>query len=578
MNLAHEKAEGRPASHTALAHLSLFALVITLPLLLLLGLLLFQQVSEERQQIENRISQARDVLASNLDRDLDRDVTILRTLATSQALQRQDWVAFYGQAKAALQGRAYLVLVDVQGRQLVNTYVPFGKQPALTGDPETLARIARSKAPVVSNLFVSLVVKKPVFNVSIPVMQDGAVRYVLSLGLLSKDLQALLASQRLGPDWVATIWDAHGVILARSPENERFIGTLLPRNLRQHAGLVRTTNLDGTDVFHATATSKMSGWGIGVNFPYALISAQIRHSLLLWAACAAVAIAVASISGLFLAHRIATSLGLASRAAAAFGRGETFPITGSRLKESDAFLATLKDAQEQLSKAQSHQEFLMRELQHRTQNLFAVMQAVVSRSLNEGQTGAQAKMLITGRLQALARTHSILAGAAWEGAPLAEIFKREFGADVAGAIQIEDCDILLNADAASQFSLIIHELTTNALKYGALSLPGGRVTITGKVKPLNGASEFSLLWCESGGPLVTKPTRKGFGSVILSDAARQFGMEVTLDYDPQGLRYKLCVPLRKIVPRAAPQGGVIHGETILAPKLAARGHEGHAGA
>jgi len=83
-----------------------------------------------------------------------------------------------------------------------------------------------------------------------------------------------------------------------------------------------------------------------------------------------------------------------------------------------------------LSAAQSRQNFLVRELQHRTQNLFAVIQSIIARSLIEGPTVAQAKQVITGRLQALARTHAILAGAAWEGAPLPEILKREFGEEL----------------------------------------------------------------------------------------------------------------------------------------------------
>jgi len=182
-------------SLTALTYLTLFGLATTVPLLLLLGALLFQSASVERVQLENRALQVLEALVNDIDRDLDRDITILRTLATSQALAGADWPTFYGEAKAGLQGRAYLVLVDTTGRQLVNTYVAYGEQPALTGDPETISRILQTRQPVVSNLFVSLVVKKPVFNVSLPILQDGQVRYVMSLGLLSDDLVALLKSQ-----------------------------------------------------------------------------------------------------------------------------------------------------------------------------------------------------------------------------------------------------------------------------------------------------------------------------------------------------------------------------------------------
>jgi hypothetical protein len=182
-------------SFKATTYLSLFGLAITVPLLLLLAALLLQSASAQRAQLRGRILHVLDSLVSDIDRDLDREITILHTLATSQALAAADWPTFYDQAKAGLQGRAYLVLVDSNGRQLVNTYVPYGQQPAKTGDPDTVRRIVQSEEPVVSNLFVSLVVNKPVFNVSIPILQDGHVRYVMSLGLLPADLVALLTSQ-----------------------------------------------------------------------------------------------------------------------------------------------------------------------------------------------------------------------------------------------------------------------------------------------------------------------------------------------------------------------------------------------
>src|SRR5436305_9398881 len=144
------------ASYTTLTYLWLFGLVITIPLLILLGALLFQSASAQREQLERRVLQVLDALVNYVDRDLDRDLTILNTLATSQALASENWRAFYDQATAGLQGRAYLILIDSTGRQLVNTYVPYGKQPAVTGDPETLRRMLQTKTPVVSNLFTSL--------------------------------------------------------------------------------------------------------------------------------------------------------------------------------------------------------------------------------------------------------------------------------------------------------------------------------------------------------------------------------------------------------------------------------------
>lgn len=219
-------------------------------------------------------------------------------------------------------------------------------------------------------------------------------------------------------------------------------------------------------------------------------------------------------------------------------------------------LATVVDISERL-RAQNQQKFLVSELQHRTQNLFAAVQSIITRSLTEGQTIAHAKKVVAGRMQALARTHAILAGAAWEGAPLGEILKREFGDDYGSHVDVSGCDVIVNASAAHQFALIVHELATNAMKYGALSVPNGRIVIKGNVERTNGTAQFFFTWSESGGPPVAKPARKGFGSIVLFDAAKQFGMDISVKYDPAGLSYELQVPMRAIEPStqgSAPNG------------------------
>jgi two-component sensor histidine kinase len=93
--------------------------------------------------------------------------------------------------------------------------------------------------------------------------------------------------------------------------------------------------------------------------------------------------------------------------------------------------------------------------------------------------------------------------------------------------------------------MIVQELATNALKYGALSSPDGRIAISGKVDRYDGGGSFVFSWQESGGPRVSPPTRKGFGSAILLEAAEQFG-QVTVNYPPEGLVYRLQVDLKDV--------------------------------
>jgi two-component sensor histidine kinase len=103
---------------------------------------------------------------------------------------------------------------------------------------------------------------------------------------------------------------------------------------------------------------------------------------------------------------------------------------------------------------------------------------------------------------------------------------------------------MVNPPAAQQFALTVHELATNAVKYGALSVPNGRISIKCDIERVNGT--FSFLWKETGGPIVLPPKRKGFGTTILLESAKQFGKHIVLDYEPDGLRYEVRFPLSTI--------------------------------
>jgi PAS domain S-box-containing protein len=209
-------------------------------------------------------------------------------------------------------------------------------------------------------------------------------------------------------------------------------------------------------------------------------------------------------------------------------------------------LATVIDVSER-RRAQEREKLLARELQHRTQNLFSVIQAIASRSFGEGRTVAESKADFDGRLRALATANKALARDAWDGAPLLEIVT----AGISGfpsSVEVAGCDIVVSSQAAQKFALVVHELATNAVKHGALSSPEGRVAITGTVEPCVDGDEFVFSWTERGGPAVVAPSRRGFGSVILEDMAKSAGDQIELEYLPEGLRYQLRTPLATITP------------------------------
>ncbi len=202
-------------------------------------------------------------------------------------------------------------------------------------------------------------------------------------------------------------------------------------------------------------------------------------------------------------------------------------------------LATVVDISAR-KQVEESQHLLIRELQHRTRNLFAVVQAIVISSLKGAASLDEASRVANGRIIAVAQAYTTLPGS-WEGTSLAKMLTQQL-AGHADRTTIEGCEIAIAPRLAQDLALVVHELATNALKHGALSAPSGRVAIKGH----NMDGTFVFSWSENGGPPVSPPARKGFGSVILQQVAQQFASSVAADYAAEGFSYRLSIPLSAI--------------------------------
>jgi two-component sensor histidine kinase len=203
--------------------------------------------------------------------------------------------------------------------------------------------------------------------------------------------------------------------------------------------------------------------------------------------------------------------------------------------------------------AQARQDLLTREIQHRTKNLFAVVLAVVSRSFVGKYTVKDAEAAVVSRLRSLGQTHLMLIDKEWQGADLAEIVRAEMS-PYAGRVQVEGPSLVLTAKAAQNFALALHELATNAAKYGALSNATGRIHISWS-KSASG-NLFNFRWQERGGPPVWQPTQKGFGSVVLEQVmAEYFDVAPQMDFPIAGVSYELNGSLDALCEEQASDAG-----------------------
>ena len=195
-------------------------------------------------------------------------------------------------------------------------------------------------------------------------------------------------------------------------------------------------------------------------------------------------------------------------------------------------------------RAQARQELLAREIHHRTKNLFAVVQSVIARSFVGKRTVKEAEAAVRSRLSSLAQTHVMLLDKNWEGADLTEVIAAEMR-PYGDRVKIRGPRVVLNPKAAQNVALAIHELATNAAKYGALSNEIGWVDVSWSVSSSNGSSALCFAWQECDGPPATTPQSKGFGSTVLEVVMRDYG-QPQIKYASEGLIYRLTAPLDAI--------------------------------
>jgi two-component sensor histidine kinase len=478
----------------------------TLPLILFAAGVIYSDYVQDRQTAFQRVLEAVRGIRLVLDREVQAITSGLSVLALSQALQRDDVESFGREVKAF--GTQFpgsvLSLADASGRQFLNTQAPDGKSLPRRANMQNVKAVFETGRPAYSAVFKGAVSGNTLVAVDVPVFRDAKVVYSLAATLPLRNLQSVIESQRPNDRWTVAIFDQAGVNFARVPNPEETIGksaspTLLAALFERDEATLITTSLEGVELITAFTRSPLSGWTVAAGMPTAMITAPLWRSLAITAAIGAVLLGI----GLYFAVQMASRI----------ARGEAL------------------------------HNLLIDELNHRVKNTLATVQSLAHQTFR-GVASSSVIAKYDGRLSALGRAHNVLSDERWSGADVRDVVAQALGPfSQAQRVQMAGPEVRVAPRCALMLSMALHELATNAAKYGALSGSEGTIEIEWKCTEAN-PRRLLLVWKEFGGPPVISPAHRGFGARLIEQSfVAQLGGRAKLDFTSAGVIAELECPI-----------------------------------
>jgi two-component system, chemotaxis family, CheB/CheR fusion protein len=215
-------------------------------------------------------------------------------------------------------------------------------------------------------------------------------------------------------------------------------------------------------------------------------------------------------------------------------------------------IAAIMDISE-MKQAEAHQDVLLHELQHRVKNILATVSSLAMRMVKSSRTLDEFSDAFLGRLLAMGAMHELLSARQWHGADLRSLIATALAPNIGRDgknLAVQGPEVVIKPNAAATLGMVFHELATNAVKYGALSEPTGRISIQWTLDGADGAQRVILSWAEKGGPRVAPPTNEGFGTVFVERAV-QYELDGTaaFEFEPSGVTCTISFPLHHNVER-----------------------------
>lgn len=539
----------RPAKARPIwVYLILFGVAIVLPALLSSGYLLFRFADAERQRENAQFANEVRLLAGSLNQELDNGLTTLRLLAASPDLDEGDFAAFHARASAALNDTGlFVILLDLDMRQILNTRVPYETRLGKSADPKSPKAALRERQPQVSDVFVGRVAQQPVYNVTLPVQRGDDVPYILILTRNVTSLATSLHQQTALSESIITLVDSQNRIIARSENHDEFVykplSPLLAAASNTFSGITTIDESDGSHWLMAYQTLPLADWRLLAARPLAESERNLFTSFGALILGGIGLLGAAFGASLLIGGYMAVPMRALARQGRALGdRRAIVPLT-SHLREANEVSAVLAKAADERERHEDHIRLLIDELRHRSKNQFAVLQGIAKFTARHSEDVDDFVRRFMPRLHSLSESLELFDMEKGQGVDIQKLVKaqmRSFDDMSHGRVSASGPSFQVASQKAQSLGLALHELGTNAAKYGALSTHQGRVNISWGERRDEDSTVFWMEWRESGGPSVVPPSRTGFGNTVIDSMVRHAtGGDVDISFEPAGLIWRL---------------------------------------
>ncbi|OOG74391.1 histidine kinase [Sinorhizobium sp. A49] len=527
-------------------YLTSLLLIAIVPAFIFSLVVLKRSVDAQEQVITALLQASTGSVTRIVERDVEGMLTTLKVLSTAPAVEGGNMEAFYRRASTALADTdSYLIVIDRKHDQLMNTRVPFGTPLGKGSDPESVERaFTNNGAPLVSNVFFGETAGKWVFNVYLPAKLPTGEDYLLTLTQNAESMAKAVNRETLSPGWNAALVDGNGKVIISSDAAVKAGEPFFLDKVPAISIGVRNITENGTAYRVATEFSVITGWRIIAWAPRATVDAPAAWSFL-WLSLGGIIFAGIAVAGsLAIARLLSQGVKLVALDARRLGAGERIEPRPHIIAEVETVSAALAKAAASRTKAEGEIRFLMREVAHRSKNQLTVIQSMLNQSVHSAESVADFAESFRKRIAGLARSTDLMIANAAQGVDFRELAQNQlqpFTPDDPKRVVLSGPPLRLDTESAQTLGMALHELATNATKYGALANTTGVVKLSWALSD----EGIAIRWREEGADIEapTTPRRKGFGTLVLE---RMLGMALKAELErimhPDGIEWRINIP------------------------------------